>query len=192
MAGSDKKSRLFRRIFKLPDLSKDRPSANEGQETLEISTELKSGGIASSPKSTIDGDGMSVKDGRPCLWGEVYNSFISTATPELQAIAERLRDQCKPPEPLATSDHDREACVSPRWQLCNDILRMTKSQKDNAESGGATTLKQRVSRAYNGIMAWTQKIVALGDVVSQVDPVHIGLPWAVIRAVLFVCRLKSI
>ena len=192
MAGSDRKQRLFRRILKLPDLSKDRLSPNEDHKTSGISTEPKTGGVANSSKSTIDGDGMSVEDGRTCLWGEVCNSFISTATPELQAIAKRLRDQCRPPETLASSSHDRHACASPRWQLCNEILRIAKSQKDKVDKGEQTALTQRVQRAYSGIVAWTQKFVALGDVLSQVDPVHIGIPWAAVRAVLIVRGIKSI
>ena len=183
---------MARRIFKFPDQSKDRPSTDEVNETSEISAELETGGIANFPEPTSDGDGMSqsAEYGRTCLWGEVYNSFISTATPELQAIAKRLLDQCKPLEPLATNHHDRDAHVSPRWQLCNEILRIAKSQKDNVNIGVETALAQRVRRAYSGIVAWTQKFVALGDVLSQVDPVHIGIPWAAIRAVLIVCEDK--
>ena len=191
MADSDTsgKSRLVRRIFKPRDKSKDRSSINEG---LQIPAKPKDGGIACSPPSTVDGAGKSVEEGGTSLWGEVYDTVISTATPELQAIAKRLRDQSIPAKPLLTGSHGRSASVSPEWQLCNEILRMAESGQRSAKKGEETTLMQRVQRAYSGIVAWTQKFVALGDVVAQVDPVHIGLPWAAIRAVLIVCGLQSI
>ena len=45
---------------------------------------------------------------------------------------------------------------------------------------------QQSRKACNEIIKWVQKFVALGDIISQVDPVHIGLPWAGIRTVLIV------
>ena len=79
-----------------------------------------------------------------------------------------------------------EASASPEWQLCREVLRVAESQRAEAEKGGESVLTRQLRRAYSGIITWTQKFVALGDVVSQVDPVHIGLPWAAIRAVLIV------
>ncbi|KAF2235894.1 hypothetical protein EV356DRAFT_431237, partial [Viridothelium virens] len=36
------------------------------------------------------------------------------------------------------------------------------------------------------IVRWTQKFMTIGNILAQVDPIHIGLPWAGIRAILVV------
>lgn len=45
---------------------------------------------------------------------------------------------------------------------------------------------RQLRKACNEIIKWVQKFVAIGDIISQLDPVHVGLPWAGIRAVLIV------
>ena len=38
------------------------------------------------------------------------------------------------------------------------------------------------------VMQLLDRFKAVGDIVANVDPIHIGLPWAGIRAILEVCK----
>jgi hypothetical protein len=48
-----------------------------------------------------------------------------------------------------------------------------------------------VSDQVNKIVQFLDKFKSVGDVVANVDPVHVGLPWAGIRAILEVCVLHE-
>jgi hypothetical protein len=40
------------------------------------------------------------------------------------------------------------------------------------------------------VMRLLDKFKAMGDVVANIDPIHVGLPWVGIRAILEVCICK--
>jgi hypothetical protein len=68
-------------------------------------------------------------------------------------------------------------CASDLQQLC-------------AKKRWSWTYKGReiyVSDQVYKIMQFLDKFKSVGDVVANVDPVHVGLPWAGIRAILEVC-----
>lgn len=188
MTATDKKPRLLRRIFRHKDASDEVSSSTERLERLEISNIPNKKSKEGSRELATAAVCEQVEDESTGLWGEVYNSFLTTTTPDLRAIVTLLRDQSKAPKSTFPNHQSSEASASPEWQLCREVLRMAESQKAKAEAekGEEPALTQRLRRAYSGVITWTQKFVALGDVVSQVDPVHIGLPWAAIRAVLTV------
>ena len=44
-----------------------------------------------------------------------------------------------------------------------------------------------IAHTYERIVNSVSKFVQVGDIVAQIDPVHVGLPWAGVRLVLQVC-----
>jgi hypothetical protein len=64
--------------------------------------------------------------------------------------------------------------------ICRDVLQL--AQKKGEECEGEAWAKVR--GIYESIVKWVQKFVQVGDIVAQVDPVHIGLPWAALRFIL--------
>jgi hypothetical protein len=64
------------------------------------------------------------------------------------------------------------------------------------------SVKERWSWEYKGrqidvsvlmdkIVQFSDKLKSVGDLVASVDPIHIGLPWAGVRAILEVCVLHE-
>ncbi len=46
--------------------------------------------------------------------------------------------------------------------------------------GRTVVLKEKADK----VVGWLNRFAAVGDVVANVDPVHVGLPWAGIRLLL--------
>lgn len=63
---------------------------------------------------------------------------------------------------------------------------MVERKKLVLEKSAEKPIIRQVRRACKDIVRWTESFISLGDVISQVDPVHIGLPWAGIKAILVV------
>lgn len=119
------------------------------------------------------------------LWEEIYDSFdASTPSIELRNVAKTIREQRRAPPSLSIEPSAGEPELSREWHTCRQILQTAEVEKNRNNSNTAGPLKRKIRDAYNDIMTSVQKFVALGDIVSQVDPVHIGLPWAAIRAIL--------
>ncbi|MCJ1381046.1 hypothetical protein MMC17_004155 [Xylographa soralifera] len=78
------------------------------------------------------------------------------------------------------------ASASPELNICRQVLSIvqeqasTSKQKQRHVPGMDITIKE----CYGEIATSVQKFVDIGDIISQVDPIHIGLPWAGIRLVL--------
>lgn len=121
------------------------------------------------------------------LWGEGYDLFTASNTSlHLQDIAKLFRDEGFSHTCVTTSDCDSDVTASREWRLCKEVLEMAESKKSELERGVENPLVRQMRNAYEEIITWTHKFVTLGDVISQVDPLHIGLPWAGIRAFLIV------
>jgi hypothetical protein len=78
------------------------------------------------------------------------------------------------------SDNRNEKIGSGGLGICRDVLQL--AQKKGEECEGEPWVKVR--GIYESIVKWVQKFVQAGDVVAQVDPVHVGLPWAALRFIL--------
>lgn len=184
MAVEDKRPRLFQRLFHHKSVSAEASSSQRplpGRKTSNATTAEKQekGSSTNVNRNFVE---ESVSYG---LWSEVYNSFTaSTGSPDLQAVAKLLREQSTTPFTAKNSDSDAKA--SREWHLCREILHMAETKKSELGNSAEKPLMRQMRHAYDEIITWTQKFVVLGDIVSQVDPVHIGLPWAGIRAVLIV------
>lgn len=60
----------------------------------------------------------------------------------------------------------------------------TRSEEKSWHFPGAG--KASVRSFFNQIGSSVQKSVSVGDVVAQIDPIHVGLPWAGVRMILLV------
>ncbi|KAL9084821.1 MAG: hypothetical protein Q9165_007889 [Trypethelium subeluteriae] len=187
MATAEKSRRLLRRLFKgqsLPD--KDLPSSQQ------LSNEL------SSPVAGMDGKSLTVSHqtldvdefihvANSSLWGEVYSDFTKPSMlPEVQSVAKRLRDESSNPPPLNEMEADPATHVSTELYVCTQVLDTSKKRLSALERGTNESVVRRLWHAYNDIVRWTQKFMTIGDILAQIDPIHIGLPWAGIRAILIV------
>lgn len=173
MAIEDQRPRLFRRLFHRKSASGQTSSSSK----LLPSAESLNASAASVVEDNV-GSG---------LWNEVYASFAaSTESPDLRAVAKLLREQSNDSSSLITKNNNSHLKGSREWSLCREVLQMAEIKVSELENGTEKPLIRQTRHAYKEIITWTQKFVAMGDIVSQMDPLHIGLPWAGIRAVLIV------
>lgn len=169
MTIEDKQPRLFRRLF-------HRKSSSSSPGLLP-SSENSNATAANAVKEDV-GSG---------LWNEVYASFAaSTVSPDLRAVAKLLREQSNDSASLITKNSNSHLKGSREWSLCREVLQMAETKVSELGNSTEKPLIRQMRHAYKEVITWTQKFVAMGDIVSQVDPLHIGLPWAGIRAVLMV------
>lgn len=71
------------------------------------------------------------------------------------------------------SDNRNGKIESGALGICRDVLQL--AQKKREECEGEPWVKVR--GICESIVKWVQKFVQVGDIVAQVDPVHVGLPW---------------
>ncbi|KAI4211489.1 MAG: hypothetical protein LQ351_005791, partial [Letrouitia transgressa] len=122
------------------------------------------------------------------LWSEVFDLFASSnESTDLKAIAKLLRCESKAQDTSrSTNRRSKASNASREWHLCNEVKRIAETRKSELENGARSPFKRQLRHAYDEIVTWAEKFVALGDVISQADPMHIGLPWAGIRAILII------
>jgi hypothetical protein len=69
---------------------------------------------------------------------------------------------------LAAAKEKQRCCIEKRWTF--------------TFAGRIVTLKEEADK----VVHWLNRFVGVGDVVANIDPVHVGLPWAGIRLLLVV------
>lgn len=69
---------------------------------------------------------------------------------------------------LAAAEEKQRYCIEKRWTF--------------TFGGREVTLKGEADK----VVHWLNRFAGVGDIVANVDPVHIGLPWAGIRLLLVV------
>jgi len=67
---------------------------------------------------------------------------------------------------LAAAKKKQRCCIEKRWTF--------------TFTGRTVVLKEKADK----VVGWLNRFTAVGDVVANVDPVHVGLPWAGIRLLL--------
>ena len=67
---------------------------------------------------------------------------------------------------LAAAKKKQRCCIEKRWRF--------------TFTGRTVVLKEMADK----VVGWLNRFTAVGDVVANVDPVHMGLPWAGIRLLL--------
>ncbi|KAL8696376.1 MAG: hypothetical protein Q9201_007692 [Fulgogasparrea decipioides] len=67
---------------------------------------------------------------------------------------------------LAAAKEKQRCCIEKRWTF--------------TFSGRTVVLKEKADK----VVGWLNRFAAVGDVVANADPVHVGLPWAGIRLLL--------
>ncbi|KAI9688037.1 MAG: hypothetical protein M1820_010310 [Bogoriella megaspora] len=181
MAGKDSSRRLFRRIFKSQSLRGDKPHKNEPS-TSEADF-VSSGDHEESEAADADGALEGLGSG---LWFEAYTDFVtSSASPDFHRIAKRLRKESGDASKLHQQDVDRHIHdTSPELTICKEVLVTAKQRQSALKKDPDRSVTRRLQHACDGLAKWAQKFVAVGDIVAQVDPIHVGLPWAGVRAIL--------
>ena len=74
---------------------------------------------------------------------------------------------------LAAAKEKQRYCIEKRWTFT--FMGRTVVMKEEADK----------------VVGWLNRFTAAGDVVANVDPVHVGLPWAGIRLLLEVITRAS-
>ena len=76
---------------------------------------------------------------------------------------------------LAAAKEKQRCCIEKRWTF--------------TFTGRTVVVKEQADK----VVGWLNRFTAVGDIVANVDPVHVGLPWAGIRLLLEVkaCASKS-
>ena len=67
---------------------------------------------------------------------------------------------------LAAAKEKQRCCIEKRWTF--------------TFTGRTVVVKEEADK----VVGWLNRFMAVGDVVANVDPVHVGLPWAGIRLLL--------
>ena len=67
---------------------------------------------------------------------------------------------------LAAAKEKQRCCIEKRWTF--------------TLAGRTVVVKEEADK----VIGWLNRFKAVGDVVANVDPVHVGLPWAGVRLLL--------
>lgn len=65
--------------------------------------------------------------------------------------------------------------------ICKQVIDVANDKRNSISDAKSTG---RIPNLYGNIIGSVQKFIQVGDIVAQVDPIHVGLPWAGIRFVL--------
>ena len=78
---------------------------------------------------------------------------------------------------------------SPGLKICTEVLqaaRLQEAQYKEKKWKIPGRGEVELGDIYGRVADYVQKFVSVGDVASQIDPLHFGLPWAAVRLVLVV------
>ncbi|MCJ1390751.1 hypothetical protein MMC18_003612 [Xylographa bjoerkii] len=118
------------------------------------------------------------------LWDDAYDKITSSSESKyLRGFAKTLREDVRARSKIDIGNIQGLSTVisaSPELSICRQVLSivqkqasMSEQEKRHIPSKDAT-----IKECCGEIAASVQKFVDVGDIVAQVDPVHIGLPWA--------------
>ena len=144
---------------------------------------------SSTSKSGSRGDNVPTK---PSLWSHAFISLADTNTSaESKAIANHLLTLSQ--RALATSPSSDEIPkgLSSEWWLCTEVISLVEAKQSALANESDKPFFRPLQRACSGILQWSQKFMALGDIISQVDPVHVGLPWAGLKAIMIASSQRN-
>ena len=113
---------------------------------------------------------------------------ISGST-ELNDVAQQLSDALKGDFSSEIEDESILPKSSPELKICSDILQVAikqeaKSKEERWHLPGIGDIN--IANVFGQIASSVQKFVTVGDLLSQLDPIHVGLPWAGVRVILMV------
>lgn len=128
------------------------------------------------------------------LWDLAYDEALSsTSSTDLTVFAKSVIEDLGQQSAIGIYDPNHVSTISPElelsrqvWQLAKDLESKHKGKQWNVPMRGDIS----VSQLYGKVAIWAQKALSVGDFVAQIDPVHVGLPWAAVRLVLTVFKLK--
>lgn len=97
------------------------------------------------------------------LWDEAYENVKGSTSKADAGIVSLLPESGKDPHPSAESICLQVSELAHRDHPCRSL---------------------KAGRVYKNIVDCVAKFIQVGDVVAQIDPIHVGLPWAGIRFIL--------
>ena len=104
-----------------------------------------------------------------------------TSQADLKNISKAVSASLKQQNVVDDDIKNRNFTHSPQLDTCHQVWRLAKDHESKSRKNN-----ESVGQLYGEIANWVQKFIGVGDVVAQVDPVHVGLPWAAVRFVLVV------
>lgn len=124
------------------------------------------------------------------LWDDAYDKICETQSAvdfgDVSQLCKANRNDAVPGfyDDAATADS------SSPLDICSEVLRLAKEQEARSQEKGTWHLigtdNIAVRTFFGQIASSVQKFVSIGDVIAQVDPVHVGLPWAGVRIILLI------
>ena len=88
----------------------------------------------------------------------------------------------------------QDKTVAETIKVCPDAQAELQKVKEVAEEKGQSCNDEqyvhlgrspvRMREIYENVANWARKFIQTGDLIAQVDPLHVGIPWAAVRFVL--------
>ena len=81
----------------------------------------------------------------------------------------------------------------PQLRICKQVVELAEARQTRCQGkqwhlpGGRDIAP---GEFFGRIASSVQKFVSVGDVIAQIDPIHVGLPWAGVRMILLVSICK--
>lgn len=129
------------------------------------------------------------------LWDLTYKEALSsTSSTDLTVFAKTVLEDYQQQSAVGIHDPNDESTISLELELSRQVWQLAKDleSKHNEKQWFIPTRGDiSVSQLYGKVATWAQKFLSVGDVVAQIDPVHVGLPWAAVRLVLTVRKPKQ-
>lgn len=125
------------------------------------------------------------------LWDDALDEATTSAVPsEVEEAIQKIHEVESADDTPHVNGHTTRA--SPQLRLCDQVLSLAKEEeikyrKDTWRSPGAGEVSVRAFFAQ--IASAVQRFVSVGDILAQIDPVHVGIPWAGVRMILLVSNL---
>lgn len=122
------------------------------------------------------------------LWDDAFDAASnSPSTSDLKGFANIIREDIQQKSSARVDAGSPDYQISPELQICRDVLQVAQDQETKFKDKKwyfSLSHNVNIGEVYGEVATWVQKFVGVGDIVAQIDPVHVGLPWAAIRLIL--------
>ena len=129
------------------------------------------------------------------LWDDAFDAVSSSSSDrDLKHFANVVREDIEQRSTIIVGVQDSNLQVSPELQICRHVLQVAKAQQNKhkeKEWSLSQTRKVNIGQVYGQVATYVQKFVGVGDNIAQFDPVHFALPWAAVRLILTVSKLRE-
>ena len=127
--------------------------------------------------------------GPQSLWDNICDRELAAAdSDELKAAAHRVREDIRKDKSAFLGV---QSDTSPALRICQEILLVARHKQAECNDKRWKIPGHKdveLSHIYGSVAKSVQKFVGVGDVASQIDPLHFGIPWAAVRLALLVSQ----